>query len=98
MTGQTSDIIDLALAEDIRSGDITAKWFTLPEAVATADIVARESACLAGIQIAASVFQRIDSSLSVEIKKADGTALEEGDVVLTISGSAASILTANEPR
>ena len=94
MKAHAPDIIDLALEEDIGAGDITAKWFTLPESQASAEIVARESACLAGIQIAAEVFHRVDTSLDVEIKKPDGTALEQGDIVLTVQGNAASILTA----
>lgn len=94
MKNQVPDIIDLALAEDIGGGDITAKWFTRPEAIAKADIVARESACLAGVQVAAEIFHRVDASLRIEIEKNDGAALKKGDRVMTIHGNAASILTA----
>jgi nicotinate-nucleotide pyrophosphorylase (carboxylating) len=89
MKAHAPDIIDLALEEDIGAGDITAKWFTLPESQAYAEIVAREPACLAGIQVAAEVFHRVDPSLDVEIKKTDGTALEKGDAVLTVQGNEA---------
>lgn len=88
------DIIDLALAEDIGAGDITAKWFTLPGSQASAEIVAREPACLAGTQVAAEIFHRVDPTLQVEVKLPDGTALEKGDVVIRVEGTAASILTA----
>jgi len=94
MKTQEPDIIDLALAEDVGAGDITAKWFTLPESTARAEIVAREPACLAGSRIAAEVFHRIDPALRVGIEKNDGTFLREGDVVLTLEGATASILTA----
>ena len=88
------DIIDLALAEDIGAGDITAKWFTLPDSHACADIVAREPACLAGTRVAAEIFHRVDPTLQVEVKLSDGTALKKGDVVIRVEGTAASILTA----
>jgi len=94
MTAHIPDILDLALAEDIGAGDITAKWFTLPGARACAEVVAREPACLAGSQVAAEIFHRVDPSLGVEVKVPDGTALEKGDVVLSVHGAAASILTA----
>lgn len=94
MKNQIPDIIDLALAEDIGGGDITAKWFIRPNTKAKADIVARESACLAGVQVGAEVFHRVDTTLILEIEKSDGAALEKGDRVMTIQGNAASILTA----
>jgi nicotinate-nucleotide pyrophosphorylase (carboxylating) len=93
MPAHSPDILDHALAEDIGAGDITAKWFTLPGSQACAEIVAREAACLAGSQVAAEIFHRVDRSLQVEVNMPDGTALEKGDVVITIQGATASILT-----
>ena len=88
------DLIDLALAEDIGSGDITAKFFTKPGALAHAKIIARQSGCLAGIDTAGEVFQRVDSSLAVMLKKTNGDSFNANDCVLEVSGNAASILTA----
>ena len=94
MRTQVPDIIDLALAEDIGAGDITAQWFTRPGSTARADIVAGESACLAGVLTAAELFRRIDPTLLVRVEKTDGASLVKGDCVITIQGAAASILTA----
>ena len=88
------DLIDLALTEDIGSGDITAKFFTKPGALAHAKIIARQSGCLAGIDIAGEVFHRVDNSLAVVLKKTNGETFENRDCVLEVSGNAASILTA----
>jgi nicotinate-nucleotide pyrophosphorylase (carboxylating) len=88
------DLIDLALAEDIGSGDITAKFFTKPGATARAKIIARQSGCLAGIDLAGEVFRRVDPSLAVEIKMETGALFQRHDTVLEVSGNAASILTA----
>jgi nicotinate-nucleotide pyrophosphorylase (carboxylating) len=87
-------LIDLALAEDIGSGDITAAFFTKPGATARAEIVARQEGCLAGIEVAAEVFRRVDSSLDIQTRHADGDLFANGDSVLEVSGPAASILTA----
>lgn len=88
------DIVALALSEDIGGGDVTCKWFTAPERMAGARIIAKQDCCLAGGDVAAQVFRRVNPALKVEILHADGTALQNGDAVLEISGSAASILTA----
>lgn len=94
MNAPQPDIIDLALAEDIGSGDITSRWFTREGAQAKADIVARQSGCLAGVDVAAEVFHRIDPSLKKTIHQRDGALFSKGDKILTVEGLAASILTA----
>ncbi|MFZ4774336.1 MAG: nicotinate-nucleotide diphosphorylase, partial [Terrimicrobiaceae bacterium] len=87
------DLIGLALAEDIGSGDVTAKCFTGPERQASAVIIAKEPCCLAGSGICAEVFLRVDPSLQVSVLKNDGSDLAVGEAVLRAQGSAASILT-----
>jgi nicotinate-nucleotide pyrophosphorylase (carboxylating) len=94
MSEQRPDIIDLALAEDIGSGDITSRWFTREGALAKAVIVARQSGCLAGVDVAAEVFERIDPSLKKTIHQRDGAVFSKGGKILTVEGCAASILTA----
>ena len=88
------DLIGLALAEDIGSGDVTAKWFTGDERQASAVIVAKEACCLAGIGVCAEVFSRVDKSLCVSALESDGACLNPGHPVLRIAGLASSILTA----
>lgn len=88
------DLIDLALAEDIGSGDITAQFFTKPGATACARIIARQNGCLAGIDLAEEVFRRVDADLAVSRKKDNGDLFETNDCVVEVSGKAASILTA----
>lgn len=88
------DLIDLALAEDIGSGDITSQSFIATETQARAKIVAREACILAGIETSAEIFRRVDSSLEITTPLANGSALNPGTSVLEVSGSARSILTA----
>ena len=90
----SEDLIGLALAEDIGSGDVTAKWFTGSERQASAVIIAKDACCLAGIGVCAEVFSRVDGALRVSVLKSDGAALDPGDQVVRVAGPAASILTA----
>jgi nicotinate-nucleotide pyrophosphorylase (carboxylating) len=94
MTGQSHDPIALALAEDLGAGDLTSRYFVPENATASAYVVARGPAVVAGTETAAEVFRRVDPQLHVAIEKADGSILARGDRVLTIRGPARSILTA----
>ncbi|MBW3572331.1 MAG: nicotinate-nucleotide pyrophosphorylase, partial [Gemmatimonadetes bacterium] len=87
-------LIDAALAEDVGPGDFTTLW-TVPESRrAEARIVAKSSGVVAGAEVAAEVFRRVDPSLDVALHAVDGTSVEPGDVAMTVRGSARSILTA----
>src|SRR5688500_3916197 len=86
-------LIDAALAEDVGPGDFTSLWTVPAERRAEARIVAKASGVVAGSEVAVEVFRRVDPSLQVEVVSADGTALEPGDLAMTIRGSARSILT-----
>lgn len=86
-------LIDMALAEDIGSGDITALHFVKPLQV-TAHMVAREAGRLSGIALAKRVFERLDPSLQCTQLMQDGSSVAPGQVVLSISGNARSIITA----
>ncbi|MGB0776151.1 MAG: carboxylating nicotinate-nucleotide diphosphorylase, partial [Akkermansiaceae bacterium] len=90
----TSQLIDLALTEDIADGDVTSLYFVPEENTASAYIHAKADGVLAGLEVACEVFRRIDASLTLQVVKEDGDAIAYGDHVLEISGSARSILTA----
>ena len=87
------DPITQALAEDIGDGDLTSAHFVDADAQATATIIAKEDAVVAGAEVAAEVFRRVDSQLKVQIVCNDGVEVKKGDVVISVAGSARSILT-----
>lgn len=88
------DPITIALREDIGDGDITTEFFIPNGLHALGRIVARERAIVAGSQIAAEVFRRVNPKLNVEILQPDGASLMGGETVLEVRGAASSILTA----
>lgn len=87
-------LIDLALREDIGSGDITSEYFVGENDFASARAVAKERAIVAGTEVAAEVFRRVDPNLRTEVVQQDGSVVAGGMVVLEIRGRARSILTA----
>jgi nicotinate-nucleotide pyrophosphorylase (carboxylating) len=89
----TLRLIDLALEEDRGPGDWTTRWTVPARTRARALIMAKEDGILAGIGIAATVFQRLDPRVKCDIRAADGTRVAPGDVVCTIAGPARGILT-----
>lgn len=86
-------LIDAALDEDVGPGDFTTLWTVPADRQAEGRIVAKASGVVAGSGIAVEVFRRVDPSLRVRVDAADGTAVEPGDLAMTIRGSARSILT-----
>ena len=86
-------IVKLALDEDIGPGDITAGLVDSSE-VATATVITREAGVICGTQFVDAVFHAVDPSLCVMWSKCDGDPLLTNDTLLTVSGAARSILTA----
>jgi nicotinate-nucleotide pyrophosphorylase (carboxylating) len=83
-----------ALGEDRGPADITTLACIKPEVRAHARIFAKEACVLAGLPVAEQVFREQDIALVLTSRAQDGQFLQQGDTVLEIDGSAASILTA----
>jgi nicotinate-nucleotide pyrophosphorylase (carboxylating) len=84
-----------ALDEDLgRAGDITS-MATIPETTqAHAILVARQTGVIAGLPLAVATFQTLSPDLHIEAHARDGAAVAAGVHVLTISGPARAVLTA----
>ena len=86
-------VVDAAIAEDLGSGDLTA--MLIPEqAQATATLTCRDAAVIAGIAWAERVFKTIDPSLHLTWLIDEGAKAKAGAKIMTCSGNARSILTA----
>jgi nicotinate-nucleotide pyrophosphorylase (carboxylating) len=77
------ELIDRALAEDVGDGDLTTRILVPPDARAKAHIEQKEPGVIAGLDVAAAVFQRFDVALEPAT-----------DVVARLDGPAAGMLTA----
>ncbi|MGC8746047.1 MAG: carboxylating nicotinate-nucleotide diphosphorylase [Candidatus Saccharicenans sp.] len=88
------ELIDLALKEDLPVGDITTEAIVPPDLLARAVFLAKEDGVLAGIEVAAEVFKKIDPAVEFKIIKQDGQKFKKGEVLAEVSGRAASLLKA----
>ena len=87
-------IVDNALDEDLGTGrvDVTSVATIPADQGDTADIVARADGVVAGLAIAAAVFDAVDPRTRVEITTRDGAAVARGAVLATVSGPTRSLL------
>ena len=86
--------VQLALAEDIGSGDVTT-LATVPEAAtARAILRAREPLVVAGLAFAEAAFLELASALKIERLTRDGQRVKTDDILLRLSGPARPILSA----
>lgn len=82
-----------ALLEDLGSyGDVTTRAVIPADATYSAKLNAREDAIVSGMQVAALTFRLVDPTLEITTHIADGQPCRKGDVLMTINGKAASIL------
>jgi nicotinate-nucleotide pyrophosphorylase (carboxylating) len=86
------DIVDLALQEDIGSGDITASLIDA-SCQAEATVICREQAIICGQPWFDACFQAFDSSVKVEWLVSEGVEVGPDTVLCRISGAARSLLT-----
>lgn len=88
-------IVEAALMEDLSQGDVTTD--NLPRLLALqkqAVIRVRQDCVVSGLSVAALAFQLVDSTLSFQPVKQDGTFAPAGTVIGMVTGSIASILKA----
>ncbi len=86
-------LIDLAFEEDIGTGDITSRTLIPPALKTRAIFLAKSEGVLAGIDIARSVFLKLDSEITFKIFIKDGSTLRKGDIIAEVKGQARAILT-----
>jgi nicotinate-nucleotide pyrophosphorylase (carboxylating) len=88
----TSNLIDLALSEDIGLGDITSASIFDAEHKSRGVVLAKEDMVLCGLDLIKLVFSKIDPSLKVKLTSKDGTKIKKGTRVASITGSTLSLL------
>ena len=92
-SGHTEHLIDLAIAEDVGSGDITTNHLPDPSAPGKGEIVAKESIVIAGLEIAKRVFEKFEPNVDFKSNFKDGDAVDAKELIAQISGSMGMLLT-----
>ena len=84
-----------ALMEDLGTyGDVTTRAVIPAKTTYTAHLNARADAVVSGMQVARIAFQLVDPTLNIKTHVGDGQPCKTGETLMTIEGSAASILSA----
>ena len=93
-TATIDRVVAAALEEDAPWGDLTSEYLIPENAVARADLVARERGVLSGGEVFAAAFRLTDPRIEVELVVEDGEWFEPGAVLAVVTGPARGVLTA----
>jgi nicotinate-nucleotide pyrophosphorylase (carboxylating) len=88
------DVVQRALTEDAPWGDVTSEHLIPVNAIATAELSAREAGVFSGADVFAAAFLLTDPSLDVQLFLEDGDTFVAGQELGVVTGSARSVLTA----
>ena len=91
---QLRPIVEAALAEDIRSGDITTAALIPASATARASMIFREEAVVCGLRAAELAFLILEPNLQISRHSHEGDRVVPGTLALLVEGPARPILTA----
>ena len=94
-----TEVVLRALHEDVDdSGDITSIATIPADHISTLELVARAPGVVAGVPVAASVFQILSGSdVTIESLQQDGNTVAQGTVILRVTGPTRGLLQAERP-
>jgi nicotinate-nucleotide pyrophosphorylase (carboxylating) len=87
------ELVEVALREDIGSGDVTTAATVADDATARALITQKAPGSIYGLQAAATAFMLLDPDVRVERLVAEGVWREDGGPVMAVGGRARALLT-----
>jgi nicotinate-nucleotide pyrophosphorylase (carboxylating) len=92
---ETNAFVQSVLAEDMGAGgDITAR-VTIPESARFRGVMdTRENMVVAGLSLAVAFFKALDPACTIQLNAQDGDWVDAGRDIMTITGSARAMLTA----
>jgi nicotinate-nucleotide pyrophosphorylase (carboxylating) len=89
------EFLDRVLAEDLGvGGDVTSLATIDAEARLTAAMNARQPLVVAGLEIAAAIFTKLDGDVAIQLQASDGEPVEPGAALMRLAGNARAMLTA----
>ena len=88
-----TQIIDIALNEDVGTGDITTETTIPADKKAFGRFIAKENMVICGLEVAELVFHKVDKTIEFKANCKDGDAIEKGFVIAEVSGNARNVLT-----
>lgn len=80
-------LIDLAIEEDIATGDVTTNSIIPAHSRAVAEMKMKADGVISGLGIAQRVYERFEKDFVWDAKVKDGDAVKKGDIILRIEAS-----------
>ena len=90
----TEALIQLALTEDLGTGDVTTDSTISQDALSLAHIVAKQNLVFSGAAVLARVFHLVDSNIELTFLASEAAQLKRGDVLAKLQGPSRSLLIA----
>ena len=90
--GQIQRLIQLALEEDLGSGDITTDNIVSRDVTAQASMTAKEDMVICGISLAQAVFSNLDPEIVFDVLRKDEESVSAGEQIVSMQGRAAALL------
>ena len=86
------DFIEKCIQEDIKDGDHTSICCIPENKNGTANLISKQDAIVAGVDLAKKIFNYYDKNLKIDIYKNDGQKIKNKETILKVSGNIRSIL------
>ena len=87
-----SEIVRLALAEDIGSGDVTSGACVPEGQKASGQFLAREAFVVAGLDLLREIYDTRGGVEELQVLRRDGDCVRDGDILATVRGKARTLL------
>ena len=85
-------LIDLAIEEDINTGDITTESIIPASSKAVATMVAKADGVISGLNVVETVFRRFQKDIEFTPYLKNGDRVKKGDLILKVEGSYPALL------
>ena len=79
-------LIDLAIEEDIATGDVTTNSIIPAHSRAVAEMKMKADGVISGLAIAKRVYEKFEKDILWDAKVKDGDRVKKGDIILRIEG------------
>lgn len=89
---EAKHLISLALDEDLGTGDVSCQWTIPTDQLSQAQLIAKATGVLAGLDFVPLVCERVDPQIKVQLHFQEGDQVKPGDVIGVLEGPSVSIL------
>lgn len=89
---QVRDLLELAIAEDLPSGDVTSESIGLDHCNSRGEIVAKQSAVVCGLPVLENLAALVSPELRLQAEVSEGASVECGQRIAVCSGSLKDLL------